>query len=154
MKRWYIVLLLAMLLSGCSDDEAYAEQRKWQAVVVHISDSEHMTKEECNDWHQARGWDSCGYNFVIEKDGTVYEGRGINAVGAHTKGYNSKYLGICFVSKHGATEEQLQTFAKLLNQYELILPIYPHAKFNKHKVCGLEVIEQIKKTIKLEGSLL
>lgn len=148
MKKLYIIILTALLLAGC-DIATAEEQRKWEAVIAHISDSTHMTKEECNDWHKERGWDSCGYNFVIEPDGTVYEGRGINKVGAHVKGFNSKFLGICFVSEDKATEEQLQSFVKLLNQYDIILPIYPHALFNSKKVCGLEVIKQLKGRVKL-----
>ena len=35
------------------------------------------------------GWDDIGYNFVIGGDGRVYEGRGWDRVGAHTKGWNS-----------------------------------------------------------------
>ncbi len=138
--KW-IFFLAACLLVGC-DDVVFA-QPQWQGVVFHISDSEHMTCEECNEWHNARGWDGCGYNFVIEKDGSVYEGRGIGKVGAHTKGYNSKYLGICFVSKDKATKEQLDTFERILYQYDLQnLPIYPHANF-ANKLCGIEVAKQL-----------
>ena len=136
------MMILITLLFICSN--AKAEQIKWQGIIVHISDSNHMTKEECNDWHKARGWDSCGYNFVIEPDGVIYEARGINKVGAHAKGFNSKYLGICFVSKHEATQEQLNSYKSLIKQYQLDLPTFPHAQFNKHKVCGLVVIKQIR----------
>ncbi|WAR01603.1 PGSC2-like protein, partial [Mya arenaria] len=33
-------------------------------------------------------WDDIGYSFLIGGDGNVYEGRGWNFVGAHTKGLN------------------------------------------------------------------
>ena len=115
----------------------------WEGIVIHISDSDHMTCQECNEWHQARGWDSCGYNFVIQKDGTVDGGRGIAAVGAHTLGYNKKYLGICFVTKDKATEEQLETYRSIISMYELTdLPVYPHSNF-ANKTCGIEVAKQL-----------
>lgn len=143
MKKLTMILMMVVSLFVTTICFANEKQIQWQAVVVHISDSESMSKDQCNEWHKGRGWDSCGYNFVIEKDGTIYEGRGINKVGAHTKGYNSKYIGICFVSKNKATKDQLDTFKKLLVQYELDkLPIYPHANF-ANKLCGIEVAKQL-----------
>ena len=40
---------------------------------------------------ESKGWDDIGYNFMIGGDGAVYEGRGWDSQGAHTKGilYNS-----------------------------------------------------------------
>lgn len=39
------------------------------------------------------------FNFMIGCDGKVYEGRGFNLVGAHTKGYNETSLGIAFIGQ-------------------------------------------------------
>lgn len=48
--------------------------------------------------HIRRGWDDLGYNFVIDRCGTIYEGRsgGLSrsVEGAHTKGFNAHSLGI------------------------------------------------------------
>ena len=35
-----------------------------------------------------------GYNYFIEEDGTVVEGRGLH-IGAHAKEYNRDTIGIC-----------------------------------------------------------
>ncbi|XP_034655375.1 peptidoglycan-recognition protein LC isoform X6 [Drosophila subobscura] len=43
------------------------------------------------------GWDHIGYNFLVGGDGRVYEGRGWDRVGAHTKGYNRGSIGISFI---------------------------------------------------------
>ncbi|KAI8781626.1 peptidoglycan-recognition protein SC2 [Biomphalaria glabrata] len=42
-----------------------------------------------------RGWDDVGYSFIIGGDGSVFEGRGWDKVGAHTLGYNEVGLGFC-----------------------------------------------------------
>ncbi|KAH9487706.1 hypothetical protein Btru_069429 [Bulinus truncatus] len=42
-----------------------------------------------------RVWDDIGYSFVVGGDGTVFDGRGWDRIGAHTLGYNSVGLGIC-----------------------------------------------------------
>ncbi|XP_048242634.1 peptidoglycan-recognition protein SC2-like isoform X2 [Haliotis rufescens] len=44
-----------------------------------------------------RGWSDIGYSFLIGEDGNVYEGRGWDRIGAHTKGYNSVGLGFCMI---------------------------------------------------------
>jgi N-acetylmuramoyl-L-alanine amidase len=43
------------------------------------------------------GYDDIGFNFVIGEDGNVYEGRGWDAVGAHTASYNTISIGICII---------------------------------------------------------
>jgi len=43
------------------------------------------------------GWADIGYNFLVAEDGSVYEGRGWDTVGAHTYGYNSVSIGIAFI---------------------------------------------------------
>lgn len=65
------------------------------------------------------GWDDIGYNFLISSDGHVYVGRGWDAVGAHTKGYNFDSVGITFIGtymKTSPTEEQLQSCLLLLEE--------------------------------------
>ncbi|XP_007955868.1 N-acetylmuramoyl-L-alanine amidase [Orycteropus afer afer] len=64
-------------------------------------------------FHQdTRGWDDIGYSFVVGSDGYVYEGRGWDRVGAHTRGYNSRGFGVAFVGNYTAelpTEAALRT---------------------------------------------
>ncbi|XP_056006481.1 peptidoglycan recognition protein 4-like isoform X2 [Ostrea edulis] len=47
------------------------------------------------NYHMAtKGWSDIGYSFLVGEDGAVYEGRGWNHVGAHTKNYNSRGFGV------------------------------------------------------------
>ncbi|WP_328911426.1 peptidoglycan recognition protein [Streptomyces sp. NBC_00234] len=52
------------------------------------------------------GWDDIGYNFVVDRCGTIYEGRagGITRPvrGAHTKGFNADSVGIAAIGTFGA----------------------------------------------------
>lgn len=38
-----------------------------------------------------------GYHFIIKRDGTVEEGRPVDVVGSHVKGWNDKSIGVCLV---------------------------------------------------------
>jgi hypothetical protein len=44
--------------------------------------------------HWNRGWSGIGYNFVVGQDGTVWEGRGWDRVGAHCPGRNRDGIGV------------------------------------------------------------
>ena len=45
---------------------------------------------------EGNGWIGIGYHFYVRKNGKVYRGRPIDAVGAHTYGENDHAIGICF----------------------------------------------------------
>lgn len=51
-----------------------------------------------------RGWCDLGYNFLVDKFGTVYEGRGGGAdlpvVGVHTGGFNSRIVGVAAIGNY------------------------------------------------------
>ncbi|XP_037936749.1 peptidoglycan-recognition protein LC isoform X3 [Teleopsis dalmanni] len=64
----------------------------------------------------SQNWSDIGYNFLISSDGLVYEGRGWDNVGAHTKGYNFDSVGVSFIGTFNTiepTKKQLNA-AKLL----------------------------------------
>lgn len=56
--------------------------------------------ESIHNYHKnANKWAGIGYNFYIRLDGSIWEGRGWDKVGAHagaSSGYNGKTIGVCF----------------------------------------------------------
>ncbi|XP_061079083.1 peptidoglycan recognition protein 6 [Conger conger] len=58
-----------------------------------------------------RGWDDIGYSFVVGSDGYVYEGRGWQWRGAHTKGHNSLGYGVSFIGDYTASLPSAHTLA-------------------------------------------
>lgn len=46
---------------------------------------------------ESRKWSDISYNFLIGSDGRIYEGRGWNVVGAHTKNHNKHSIAIAFI---------------------------------------------------------
>lgn len=95
-------------------------------IVVHCSASQPKSDY---DWksidqiHRSKGFITIGYHYVIKTDGTIQNGRNIDALGAHAVGYNNESVSVCLVggvdkggkSTNNFTNEQLESLSKLLN---------------------------------------
>ena len=67
-------------------------------IIIHCSatkPSHNVDIKDIDRWHREQGWRMVGYHFLIKRDGTVQEGRGLMEGGAHAKGYNERSIGIC-----------------------------------------------------------
>lgn len=77
-------------------------------IVIHCSatpPSMDIGAEEIRLWHtKQNGWSDIGYHFVIRRDGRQEEGRPLERIGAHAKGFNKNSIGICYV---GGVDENL-----------------------------------------------
>ena len=63
-------------------------------IILHHYHHETATPRDVHRWHLDRGWAGIGYNLVVDMDGTIWEGRGMENVGAHAGGSNSDSIGI------------------------------------------------------------
>jgi uncharacterized protein with LGFP repeats len=92
------------------DKPVYAESVK----IVFVHHTNHSDSYDCRDvpamlrsmqeHHiQDMGWNDLGYNFVVDRCGTIYEGRagGVDRAvqGAHTKGFNTGSVGIAALGR-------------------------------------------------------
>lgn len=60
---------------------------------------------EIRRWHvEGRGWSDIGYHYLIDRDGSVMEGRPIERTGAHVKGHNTGTIGVSLFGGHGSSE--------------------------------------------------
>lgn len=112
------------------------------AIIIHCSATQtgqDLRAKDIDRMHRARGFSQIGYNFIIDIDGTVENGRPLNIDGAHcnSKGfsgltYNKHSVGICYIGgldvrgrpTDTRTEEQKtalrELVAKLCKSYPII----------------------------------
>lgn len=81
-----------------------------------------------DNYHKSKGWGGIGYNFLIEKDGTVKTGRSLTVPGAHTYQQDMNYhsVGICLTGDFDAPASyehpaELPTDAQCKSLYDLII---------------------------------
>jgi hypothetical protein len=106
----------------------YAPQLKL-AVVHHTAGTNAYTPAQAaaivrgiEVYHvRGNGWNDIGYNFLVDRYGTVYEGRGggitRNVVGAHAEGFNQGTVGVALMgnfSNAKPTPAQQASLVKLL----------------------------------------
>ena len=73
-------------------------------------------KDVQNKHMDDRGYDDIGYNFLIDRFGNVYEGRGYNVEGGHTYRYNCDSYGVNFLGNFqtkNPSDEAIQAFYDL-----------------------------------------
>ena len=89
--------------------------RKINKIIIHCTataESKDYSVETIRGWHLKRGWRDIGYHFLIQRDGTVDEGRPIEQSGAHTKGHNWDSIGISYVGGVEAKKKDGKWIAK------------------------------------------
>lgn len=103
---------------GCGTDCTPREQPIFSPVthlVVHHS----AGSNTATDWPavirsiwvlhvRGNGWNDIGYNYLIDPNGVIYEGRagGDGVVGAHFSGVNTATMGVCMVGTYSETPPQ------------------------------------------------
>ncbi|MHC0432164.1 peptidoglycan recognition protein family protein [Streptomyces sp. O3] len=71
-------------------------------VVHYSSGPPSQTVRQIQNYHMdSQGWSDIGYNFLVDRGGRVYQGRGWYGEGAHTVGYNRSHIAVCFIGRDG-----------------------------------------------------
>lgn len=119
-------------------------------IIIHCTATPRgraVSMDELRRWHRAQGWTDVGYHYLIGLDGTISEGRPLEQVGAHCRGYNAHSIGVCYVgglSTDGRTpldtrtSEQRSSMTVLLRRLKQMFPkarVCGHHDLNPAKVC-------------------
>ena len=93
-------------------------------VILHCAATPDLVEskfgvEDIRKWHvNGRGWRDIGYHYYITRDGFVHKGREEHEIGAHTRGYNTGSLGICYEGTYFPTLAQISAMIIL---YKVLL---------------------------------
>jgi len=56
---------------------------------------------DIQDYHMdVKGWSDIAYSYLVDDDGTVYQGRGAGVAGGHTEGHNTISHAICAMGNY------------------------------------------------------
>lgn len=133
--------------------------RKITEIILHCSatpEGKNFKAADIDRWHKAKGWKCIGYNYVIDLDGKIEDGRPLEMTGAHTIGHNSNSIGICYIGgvdgknnpKDTRTVPQKESMFSIVRQlmmaYGLTLKdVHCHNEFAA-KACPSFKIEQFR----------
>jgi N-acetylmuramoyl-L-alanine amidase len=116
-------------------------KRNIRYIVVHCTatpEGRNHTVADVRRWHRSMGWKDIGYNYLIQLDGTMQNGRDVDLVPAHVSGYNKESIGVVYVGgcdqemkpKDTRTTAQIQSLLKLLT---ILKKTYPEAEILGHR---------------------
>lgn len=88
-------------------------------IILHHTAAEEKNTAQIRRYHQSKGWQDIGYDYVIEKDGKTVEGRSLSIDGAHAgiSYYNQHGIGIAVIgnlSKRDMYPSQFSALVELL----------------------------------------
>ena len=118
---------------------------KWGGTIVKRSETQYIIlhhragdgdAQSIHELHLDRGYTGIGYNFYVRKDGKIYRGRPIDAVGAHCIGKNNVSVGVCFegnFENETMPDTQIKAGCGLISYLK---QVYPKAEVKKHSDFG------------------
>ena len=119
-------------------DGTLSKRAATEYIVLHHAEAVSCTARQIDEWHKSNGWAGIGYHFFVRKDGSIYEGRPLWALGAHVQGKNNVSVGICAEGdyhNHDKIMPQAQKSAiKQLIAY--LKGLYPNAEIVGHGEIG------------------
>ena len=122
--------------------ENLEELKDPQYIIIHHTEEEGWNFYDTNNYHISVGWEWIGYNYFIEADGKIFEGRGMK-VGAHTKGMNIKSIGICL---SGNFDIEIPKQEQLISLKKLCTFLIKKYNISIERVIGHREVENCKKT--------
>ncbi|MEM9920655.1 MAG: N-acetylmuramoyl-L-alanine amidase [Bacteroidota bacterium] len=113
----------------CSGGRCPTSTSPQQTEVTHLIVHHSAGSNASNDWPavvrsiwdfhvNTREWADIGYNWLIDSDGKIYQGRGDDIRGAHFCGANSNTMGVCLLGTFTTempSQESQDALSKLLS---------------------------------------
>lgn len=116
-------------------------KRTIKYIAVHCTatiEGEHFDVKDVDRWHRHRGFSGIGYNYLIPINGGVQEGRDVDRIPAHVKGFNRNSIGVVYVGGYDSLGrvKDTRTFAQkrdLLMLLKQLKKMHPQAIIKGHR---------------------
>ncbi|HKX28301.1 MAG TPA: peptidoglycan recognition family protein [Blastocatellia bacterium] len=112
---------------GCPDGQITTHGELSYTVVTHLIVHHTVNDNRAPDWTEVvrsiwnfhvfeRGYADLGYNYLIDPNGVIYEGRagGDNVMGAHFSGVNAGTMGIGMIGTYTTEEPNYRALISLI----------------------------------------
>ncbi|RLE63886.1 MAG: hypothetical protein DRJ47_08875 [Thermoprotei archaeon] len=100
----------------------YSRHPYYNAITIHHTATSNDYKDSfevvrnIQVFHQdSRGWCDIGYHYLIDREGRIFEGRPVWAVGAHVKNHNTGNIGISIIGNFEEREPNEKELNSLVN---------------------------------------
>lgn len=87
----------------------------WKPVWFSDRRSTAERLELVRESHRGRGWADIGYHYIIDRSGTIWEGRDIRYQGAHVRNQNEENLGVMLLGNFDLQRPSDAQYAKLVD---------------------------------------
>ncbi|MEM1211897.1 MAG: peptidoglycan recognition family protein [Planctomycetota bacterium] len=108
----------------------------WNAVYFTDRPSTAARLEQIRKVHtRDRGWSDIGYHFIVDRSGTVWQGRELKYQGAHVRDQNERNIGILVLGnfdKQSPSREQTASLVGLLKRLQSAYRV-PTARVRTHQ---------------------
>lgn len=87
-------------------------------VIHHTASAPDITVDDIHRMHIGNGWSGIGYHLVVYPNGSVHQGRPLDAMGAQCEGYNNRSIGVNLTGNfeiEQPTQEQVDSLVLLLS---------------------------------------
>lgn len=115
----------------------FTNRSRTDYIALHHAEWSECSIYDIHATHKANGWIGIGYHFFVRKDGSIYAGRPIWALGAHVQGKNDCSVGICAEGAYMSEimpEVQKRAIAELIDYIKR--NYYPGAQVVGHREIG------------------
>jgi len=113
---------------------SFTRRTQTRGIILHHLAAD-VSVQTVHSWHLQNGWIGIGYHFQIDQDGTIWQGRPMDTVGAHTQGHNHQTIGIaCRGDFHRVKTEMPQAQREaLVNLLRHLRSIYGNIPIHGHR---------------------
>ena len=125
--------------------------------VHHSAGPKSQTPRQIQNYHMdSRGWSDVAYSWLVDDNGTIYEGRGWGIAGGHTRGWNFRSHAVCYIGNtelYRPSEAALRGIKTVIDEHAKRYHgfVSPHRRVSSTACPGRELVNWLNAGMPLTG---